>query len=73
MPKTVVEKFSFSELKIQKVKLLTHNLTKFYCIFIFNVGGCLASYLTFRLFVKLDLVAYKKKNVYSKKERIEDW
>ena len=37
---TVVEKFSFSELKIEKV---------------FNVRGSLASCLTFRLFLTLDL------------------
>ena len=29
MPKTVVEKFSFSELKIEKIKLFTRSLTKF--------------------------------------------
>ena len=37
---TVAEKFSFSELKIEKV---------------FNVRGSLASCLTFRLFLTLDL------------------
>ena len=29
VPKTVVEKFSFSELKIEKIKLFTRSLTKF--------------------------------------------
>ena len=54
MPKAVVEKFSFNELKIEKVKLFTQVLTKFYCISVFNVGGCLASYLTGRPFLMLD-------------------
>ena len=43
VPKTVVKKSSFSELKIEKVKFCTESLTKFYCISVFNVGGCLAS------------------------------
>ena len=59
MPKTDVEKFNFSELKF------TQSLTKFYCISIFNVGGCLASCLTFRPFLTSltlnSFVAYKKK------------
>ena len=54
MLKTVVEKFSFSELKIEKVKLFTQSLTKFYCISIFNVGRCLASGLTLRPFLTFD-------------------
>ena len=53
-PKTFVEKFSFCELKIEKVKILTQNLTKFYCINVFKVGDCLASCLTFRSFLTLD-------------------
>ena len=44
----MVEKFSFSELKIEEVKILTQGLTKF------NVGGCLASCLTFRPFLTFD-------------------
>ena len=54
MPKTVVEKFSFNELKIEKVKLFTQNSTKFFCISVINVGGCLASCLTFRPFLTLN-------------------
>ena len=54
MPKTVEGKFSSSELKIEKVKLFTQSLTKFYCISVFNVGGCLASCLTFRPFLTLN-------------------
>ena len=45
MPQRVVEKISFSELKIEKVKLITQGLNTFYCITVFNVGGCLASSL----------------------------
>ena len=61
VPKPVVEKFSFSELKIKKVTFFTHQN---FCIGVFNVGGCLASCLTFRLFLTLgNLVAYHK-NVY---------
>ena len=64
MPKTVVEKVSFSKLKIEKVKFFTQAPTKIFCIGVFNVGGCLASCLTFRLFLTLgNLVAYHK-NVY---------
>ena len=56
MPKTVVEKLSFSELKIEKVKLFTQSLTKLYCISVFNVGFCLVTCLTFGPFLMLDLV-----------------
>ena len=52
MPKTVVEKFSFSELNIEKVELFTQSSTKI-SISVFNVGGCLASCLTFRPFLML--------------------
>ena len=45
MPQRVVEKISFSELKIEEVKLITQRLNTFYCITVFNVGGCLASSL----------------------------
>ena len=67
MPKIVEEKFSFSELKMEKVKLFTQSLTKFYCISVFNVGGCLASCLTFRPFLTFKPLAtwlLTKKNVY---------
>ena len=53
MPKIVVEKFSFSELKIDKVKFFTQSPTKSFCIGIFNVWGCLASYLIFRPFLRM--------------------
>ena len=56
MPKTVVEKLSFSELKIEKVKLFTQSLTKLYCISVFNVGVWLVTCLTFGPFLMLDLV-----------------
>ena len=45
---------SFSELKIERVKVFTRSPTKTFCINVFNVGGCLASCLTFRSFLTLD-------------------
>ena len=51
--KKVVEKFSFNELKVEKVKYFTQVPTKIFCINVFNVGGGLASCLTFRLFLTL--------------------
>ena len=53
VPKKVVEKFSFSELKIEKVKFFTLSPTKTFCTSVFNVRGCLPSYLTFRPFLTL--------------------
>ena len=47
-------KFSFSELKIEKVNLITESPNKMSCISVFNVGDCLASCLTFRPFFTLD-------------------
>ena len=41
MPKTVVKKFRFSELKFEKVKLFTQSSKKFYCISVFKQLGCL--------------------------------
>ena len=52
--KKVVEKSSFSELQIEKVKFFTQSPTKIFCTSVFNVGGCLASSLTFRPFLMLD-------------------
>ena len=54
VPKTIVEKFSFSELKIEKGKYFTQSLTQIFCISVFNVGVCLASCITFRPFLTLD-------------------
>ena len=54
MPIKFVEKFSFSELNIKIVTVFTQTPTKTFCICIFNVGGCLASCLTFRPFLTLD-------------------
>ena len=54
VPKNVLEKFSFSELKIEKVKFFTQSPTKVFCINVSNIGGCLASCLTFRPFLTLD-------------------
>ena len=44
VPKTVVEKFSFSRLEMEKVNFL-HSPCKIFCISVFNVGSCLASCL----------------------------
>ena len=44
MAKTVVEKFNFSKLKIEKVNFIS----------VFDVEDCLASCLSFRLFLTLD-------------------
>ena len=46
MPKTVAEKHNFGELRIDK--------SINFCINVFNVGGCLASCLTFKQFLMLD-------------------
>ena len=51
--KKVVEKFSFNELKIEKVKFFTQSLTKIFCTNVFNAEGRLTSCLTFRTFLKL--------------------
>ena len=52
--KTAMEKFSFTELKIEKIRCFTESPTKHFCISVFNVGGCFASCLTFRPFKTLD-------------------
>ena len=49
-----VEKFSFSELKIEKIKFFTQSPTKIFCVSVFNIRGCLASCSTFRPFLTLD-------------------
>ena len=54
MPKTVMAKFSFSELKIEKVKIFTQSTTEIFCISVFNIGRCLASCFTFRPFLTLE-------------------
>ena len=48
VPKIVIEKFSFSQVKIETVKLFTQSTTNIFCISVFNIGSCLASSLTFR-------------------------
>ena len=48
-------KFSYSELKTEKLKVFTQSSTKIVCSSVFNVGGCLASWLTFRPFLTLEL------------------
>ena len=47
-------KFIYSELKIEKLKFFTQSSTKIVCSSVFNVGGCLVSWLTFRPFLMLD-------------------
>ena len=53
MSKTIVEEFGFSELKIEKVRFFTHSSIIMFCSSVFNVGGCVASCLTFRPFLTL--------------------
>ena len=55
MAKTVVEKFSFSEHKIEKVIFFIKSLTKNFGSGVFNVWDYLASCLTFRPFLTLGL------------------
>ena len=52
--KKVVEKFRFNKLKMEKVILFTQSPSKIFCMNVFNVGGCLASYLFFRPFLFID-------------------
>ena len=54
MPKKVVEKSSFTELKIERVKFFNQNPIKFFCINVFKAGRCLANCLTLRLTLTLD-------------------
>ena len=50
MPKKLaLKKFSFNELKTEE-KFFTQCPTKIFCIHVFNVGGFLASCLTFKPF-----------------------
>ena len=51
LPKTVMEKFSFKKLKIEKVIFFTQSPTS---ISILNFGSCLANCLSFRPFLMLD-------------------
>ena len=67
--KTVVEKFCFSELKINYLLwtwswLFTQSSTNIFCISIFNVQGCFVSSLTFRPFLTLD--SYQFGSLYEK-------
>ena len=54
VPKKVVLKFGFGELKIEKVKLIAQIPIKICCFNAFNVGVWLASCSTFRPFLTLD-------------------
>ena len=53
MAKTIVEKLSFSELKIEKIKSFAQSPTKFFYISVLNVAGYLASCLTFTPFLMI--------------------
>ena len=64
-----MEKFSCGELKTEKVKFFTQSSTKKFCSSVFNVGGCLASCLTFRPFLTLATWLLIKKNVYCTRHR----
>ena len=54
MPKTVEEKFSDSESKIEKVKFFNQSSTKQFCSILFNAGSCLAICLNFTPFLTLE-------------------
>ena len=41
LPKTVVEKLSFSKLRIEKAKLSKTESQQMFCISVFNIKGCL--------------------------------
>ena len=62
--KNVVEKFNFNELKIEKVKLFTQSPTKIFCINVFNVGGCLASCVTFTVRPLVTWLLIKKTSIF---------
>ena len=51
-----MEKFSISELKIEKVKFFTQSRNKIFQISVFNIGGCSKSVscLSFKAFLTLD-------------------
>ena len=51
-----MEKFSISELKIEKVKVFTQSRTKIFHISVFNIGGCSksVSWFSFKAFLTLD-------------------
>ena len=51
--KKVAKKFSFSKLKLKKENFLLWVQYQIFSINAFNVGGCLASCSTFRLFLKI--------------------
>ena len=61
MPKVVVEKFRFRELKIVYVKFLTP--IKIFFIGVFNVGGCLARCLTFRTLLTSNFETFAGKSL----------
>ena len=70
-----MEKFSFSELKIAKVKLFTQSLTKFYCISIktiFNISF-FAAWLLTKKHAVVDLFIFEKKREIKKIELSKDY
>ena len=50
---TILWDWCLKKVKVEKVKFFTQSPTKIFCIDGFNVGVCLASYLTFRPFLTL--------------------
>ena len=65
VPKAVLEKFSFSELKSEKKKkkILTQSSTKIFCISIFNVGGYsakLVSAIFYQIFIFDQMIGLQK-------------
>ena len=62
----IVSRYSYNKLK--KIFFTQIPAKSFFCISIFNVGGCIASCLTFRLFFKVRPLAnwllIKRKRVF---------
>ena len=54
-----------SRVKVEKVDFFTHSSIKIFCSSIFNVGDCLESCLTLRLFLMLDPLQLAYKKAYS--------
>ena len=53
-PKYLSGNLASVNLKLKKLNYLLRVQPKFFCISIFNIGGCLASCLTFKPFLTLD-------------------
>ena len=64
VPRINVEKFSFNEPKIEKIKFFTQSSTKIFCINVFDVGGCLESCLNFNVRPLVTWLLIKKTSTF---------